>query len=295
MNTDNKLQIGKYIDPLTDFGFKYLFGAEPNKDLLIDFLNALFNGAKTITDLTYIKNEINGPQKDMRRSVFDLLCTGTDGEKFILEMQRARQEYFKDRTVFYTSTLIHEQAVKGKDWEYALNEVYLVAIMDFSFDDSQEDLYLHRIGLRHEVTCDLFYEKLGYIFVELPKFKKQEADLSTDLDRWLYILKNMTKFDKIPVILTKRIFEKIFRISEVANLKKEDYMEYEKAILDRWAEKGVIDYASKEGEVKGEIKNQKATVLRMLKNSKLSVQKIANFAGVDESFVLDVKKDNNIA
>jgi len=31
----------KYLNPFTDFGFKKLFGIEPNKDILIDFLTEL--------------------------------------------------------------------------------------------------------------------------------------------------------------------------------------------------------------------------------------------------------------
>ncbi len=55
-----KIKIGKYIDPLSDFGFKRLFGSNPNKELLIDFLNELFKGRKVIADLVYNKNERPG-------------------------------------------------------------------------------------------------------------------------------------------------------------------------------------------------------------------------------------------
>jgi predicted transposase/invertase (TIGR01784 family) len=105
---------GKYIDPLVDFAFKKIFGSEPNKDLLIDFLNEVFRGRKQIIDLVYNKNEHPGDIKDEGAVIFDLLCTGDKGERFLIEVQRATQGYFKERALFYTSRLISDQAPKGK-------------------------------------------------------------------------------------------------------------------------------------------------------------------------------------
>lgn len=86
--TIDTLEKSKYIDPLTDYGFKRLFGSDPNKELLIGFLNALFTGRKNIVDLVFNKNESHGPLKSSRKSVFDLTCTGQDGRQFIIEVQR---------------------------------------------------------------------------------------------------------------------------------------------------------------------------------------------------------------
>lgn len=124
-----KPKIGTYIDPLSDYGFKFLFGREPCKDLLIDFLNEIFNGKKVITDLTYNKNEHSGPGAKSRKMIFDLTCTGRDGEQFIIEVQRIRQDNFKDRAVYYSSRLIHDQAPQGANWDYSLKEVYFIGIM----------------------------------------------------------------------------------------------------------------------------------------------------------------------
>src|ERR1700739_1171146 len=96
----NKLPItGKYIDPLVDFAFKKIFGSEPNKDLLIAFLNEVFRGRKHIADLSYAKNEYPGDLKDEGAAIFDLLCTGPDGEQFLIEIQRGRQGNFKERAL----------------------------------------------------------------------------------------------------------------------------------------------------------------------------------------------------
>jgi predicted transposase/invertase (TIGR01784 family) len=132
---------GRYIDPLVDFAFKKIFGSEPNKDLLIAFLNEVFRGRKLIVDLVYNKNEHPGDLKDEGAAIFDLLCTSANGEQFLIEVQRGRLGNFKERALFYTSRLISDQAPKGNrsDWAYNLTEVYLIAILeDFTLRISPE-------------------------------------------------------------------------------------------------------------------------------------------------------------
>ena len=122
---------GKYIDPLVDFAFKKIFGSEPNKDLLIAFLNEVFRGRKHIEDLVYNKTEHPGDLKDEGSAIFDLLCTDDNGDQFLIEVQRGRQGRFKERALFYTARRISDQAPKGKraEWGYDITEVYLVALL----------------------------------------------------------------------------------------------------------------------------------------------------------------------
>ena len=78
----------KYINPYTDFGFKKLFGTPLNKDLLISFLNSLFEGKEVINDLTYLNGENLGNSYGDRRAIFDVYCENEKGETFIVEMQK---------------------------------------------------------------------------------------------------------------------------------------------------------------------------------------------------------------
>jgi len=245
---------GKYIDPLVDFAFKKIFGNEPNKDLLIAFLNEVFRGRKHIVDLVYNKNEHPGDLRDEGAAIFDLLCTGDKGERFIIEIQRGRQGYFKERALFYTSRLISDQAPKGKrsEWAYNLTEVYLVALLeDFTLAASPAHEYLHDICLCNRHTGEIFYDKLGYTYIELINFVKTEAELETDLDRWLYVLKHLSQMNKIPAYLRKPIFEKLFSIAEYTNLTKEEKEMYDSSLKYKWDNKNVLDYAVKEGIEKG--------------------------------------------
>jgi predicted transposase/invertase (TIGR01784 family) len=274
---------GKYIDPLVDFAFKKIFGSEPNKDLLIALLNEVFRGRKHIIDLVYNKNEHPGDIKDEGAVIFDLLCTGNKGERFLIEVQRARQGYIKERALFYTSRLISEQAPKGKRnaWGYGISEVYLIALLeDFTLEDGPADTYLHDICLCNRDTGEIFYDKLGYTYIESAKFVKIVTDLDTDLDKWLYVLKNMSSMDKIPVYLRKPIFEKLFNIAEYTNLTKEEKTMYDSSMKHKWDNKNVLDYAVKEAEYKKaldiarEMKKGGLPFVQISKFTMLSVEEI---------------------
>src|ERR1700722_6610676 len=100
-------------------------------------------------------------------------------------------------------------------------------------------------------TGEIFYNKLGYKFLELPKFVKTEAELETDLDLWFYLLKHMSHLDKVPAVLNKRVFQKIFKIAEVSNLTKEERAMYDSNLKSRWDYENSIAFAREEAEEKG--------------------------------------------
>jgi len=166
-------QSNPHLDLLSDFGFKHVFGREVNKDILIDFLNALFQGRKIVIDLIYGPTERAGESKIFKKVFFDLMCRGNDGEQFIIEIQRKSQRYFRDRSVYYMSKLIAEQLPSGNhNWKVPLKESFLIAVLDFILPDNEDDSYLHQISMVNTDSGKIFYNKLQYIFIELPKFAK---------------------------------------------------------------------------------------------------------------------------
>jgi len=105
---------GKYLNPFTDFGFKKLFSIEPNKDILIDFLTELLRKDEgAIKNITYLSQEQLGRTIGERRAVFDIYCENEQGKKFIVEMQKEKQNYFKERSIYYSTFPIRSQAQKG--------------------------------------------------------------------------------------------------------------------------------------------------------------------------------------
>ncbi len=157
----------RYVNPYTDFGFKKLFGTEINKDLLISFINSLLHGREVVKDLTYLNTEHLGTSEADRRAVFDVYCENEKGEKILVEMQRGEQQFFKDRTLFYTTFPIREQQVI-KDWDYQLKSIYIIGILNFTFDKDNDDYYHHEVQLLDNQTKEVFYDKLTFIYLECP-------------------------------------------------------------------------------------------------------------------------------
>jgi len=244
----------KYINPFTDYGFKRLFGEEPNKDLLIDFLNELLRSEQgRITELTYLKTEQLGSTALNRRAVFDLYCTNERGEKFIVELQKTKQKFFKERTLYYSTFPIRDQAIKGTEWDFELQKIYCVAIIDFVFDEDQNqpDKIRYDVKLSDIETHKVFYDKLTFIYLEMPKFNTPIEKIETRFEKWLYVLKNLHKLDRIPDKLKEGIFLKLFETAEIARFSEEDYQHYEDSVKIYRDLKNSFDTARDEGRQQG--------------------------------------------
>lgn len=224
----------KYINPYTDYGFKRLFGEEPSKYLLLDFLNELLGDREgRITDLTYQPTENLPLTVGNRKAIFDIYCTNEKGEKFIVKMQKVEQQYFKDRMLFYSTFPIQVQAKdKGKDWDFDLKHVYAIEILDFAFNEDQPDpeKYRYDAKITELETGEVFYDKLTFTYLSMEKFDMELDQLETKFDKWLYVIKNLNKLDRIPEKLKEEIYVKFFQIAEVAKLKENEYREYEASL-----------------------------------------------------------------
>ena len=252
----------QYINPFVDYGFKKLFGTEENKDLLISFLNALIGGDDPIKDLTYKNVERLGDLVGTRTNYFDVYCTTSAGEEFIVEMQNSWQPFFKDRTIYYAAKPIHDQGKKGlqeveaelkepsldegiteevgqgeekrrnKKWDYELKNVYVVAMMNFKLPDKEyaEDSFLHKIQLMDVEDFHVFYEKLTLYYVELPKIDRVKLDLETPLGRWFHALNSLYYYDRKPKNLNDAVFDKLFRQAELAAMTPDEGLAYERSM-----------------------------------------------------------------
>ena len=239
----------RYISLLTDFGFKRIFGTKPNKDLLINFLNSLFEGFQVIKDVKYLNSEHVGDVFAERKAIFDVYCENERGEKFIVEMQNAYQKYFKDRSLFYSTFPIREQAPKGADWNFKLARVYTVALLNFDLKEEafdQDDIN-HDVGLLDKKTHKVFNDKLSFKYVEIAKFDKTEDELVTLYDKWLYVLKNLSRLDERPAALKEKVFTKLFEEAEIAKFTPTELKEYEDSLKAYRDVKNSIDTALEKG------------------------------------------------
>ena len=250
-----ELRQERYINPYTDFGFKRLFGTEMNKDLLISFLNSLFAGKNLdITDVQYLNGEQLGDGYGDRRAVFDVYCLTSDGSRFIVEMQKAEQAYFKDRSIYYSTFAIREQAPKGS-WDYRLENVYTVGLLNFTLNEYPDDSYIHEIKLKDVLDNRVFYDKLTLMYLEMPKFRKREDELETMMDKWMFVLHNLSRLMERPAALQERVFKKLFEQAEIARYSESERRQYEESRKDMWdyfsTMKTAKDKGIKEGLEKG--------------------------------------------
>ncbi|MDX2304832.1 MAG: Rpn family recombination-promoting nuclease/putative transposase [Microscillaceae bacterium] len=267
----------KYINPFTDFGFKKIFGEEANKDLLLDFLNELLKDKVKITDLVFLKTENLGAHEADRKAVYDLYCQNEKGEKFIVELQKAKQKFFKDRSLYYATFAIQEQAQKG-EWDYQLQGVYTISIMDFKFDFVLEDekKMRHDVQLIELETKRVFYDKLLFIYLEMPKFTKTLDELETHYDKWFFLLQNLPKLDRIPDKLKDKIFLKLFEVAEIAKYDEKERVAYQDSLKYYRDLKNVIDTAVEEA------------VLEAVDNKVIEIAKNSIRAGLNNEMIIQI-------
>ena len=267
----------RYINPFTDFGFKKLFGTEFNKELLIDFLNNVLGDRERIQDLTYLNTENLGNAETDRKAIFDLYCENEKGEKFIIELQNVKQQYFKDRSIFYSTFPIQSQAPKGREWDYYLKAVYTIGILNFSFpDQSEQERFLREVQLIDKEAKEVFYDKLTFIYLEMPKFRKSEDELISQFDKWMYVIKNLHRLQDKPVKLQEKVFEKLFSEAEIAKLNSEDMKAYEESLKVYRDNYSVIETAKSDTrtEIAKRLKNKGIDFETIAETTRLSKEQI---------------------
>jgi len=278
--------MSKYINPYTDFGFKRLFGTEGNKDLLIDFLNCLMPAKHQIQEINFLNVEQNGDITSDRKAIYDIHCKSVFGDLFIVEMQKAKLKFFKDRALFYVTMPIRDQAKKG-EWDFNLLPIYYIAILDFEYDEQQEIRKFDRTVQLKDEDGFVFYEKLGFRFLQMPYFNKTESELVSHYDKWCYFLKKLESFDHIPAILNEPVFEKAFKMAEYAALSNKERKEYEKNRLVYLELKAALDTSWEDGKVVGKIEGkiegqmeEKFKIAKSLKEDGIPLKSIAKSTGL---------------
>ena len=192
-----------------------------------------------------------------RKVIFDIHCETDKGERIIIEMQNREQPHFKDRALYYLSHSVVEQGIKGT-WDYELAAVYGVFFLNFTLDEENrpnnnrnEGKFRRDIVLADRENGQVFNPKFRQIYIELPRFNKEEEECETDFERWIYVLKHMDTLDRMPFKARKAIFERLERIGSMANLTPKQRAQYEaewKMYNDYY---NTLDFAVEKGMKKG--------------------------------------------
>ena len=284
----------KYIDLMVDWSFKRVFGTEVNKDILIEFLKVVFPQF-AITDITYIPTEQLGIMEDDRKAIFDVLCKTEDDKTFLVEMQRGAQKHFFERALYYTSFPIMKQGKKAiakeeegaGPWDFSLDGVFFLGILDFEYE--QDEMTEHRYQLLETKTLKRMTDKLEFVFVEVAKFNKGEDELETDLDKWLYLLKNMSTLLERPAALRDRVFGRLFDVAEYARLDDEERKNYVESMNTARDTYNQIDFALNKGIGIGLEKKAYEIARRMIAKG-LDVDTIAELTGLTKEDIAKLKE-----
>ena len=279
--------MAKYINPFTDVGFKRIFGQELSKPLLLDFLNSLFEGEKHIANLTFLDKEQPALFEEDRSLIYDIYCETDDGEKIIVEMQNKSQPFFKNRSIYYVSESIARQGERGSSWNYEIDSVYLVAFLNFSPLDFKKQ-FRTDVVLAEKDTKEQFSDKLRMIYLQLPLFKKEAEECENQVERWIYLLKNMETLNRLPWAAQSAVFKKLESIADVSAMTRAERLQYDEA-LKKYRDtisvfEGVRMEGRMEGNAEGRENEKKATIQRLLASG-ASVDIIAIATGMTEADV----------
>lgn len=189
--------------------------------------------------------------------------------------------------MFYAGRFISDQAPKGDpDWGYDLKEIYVICLLaDFSLPNSNPDTYQYHIALNYKETGEPFYDKLEFIYLEVEKFKKEEDELSTALDQWIYAMKYAEEMKEVPPFLNAPQLDKFFYLAKYSNLTKEErdmYRTKEDVIRDN---RNVSNFAW--GREEGAIAEKKEIAKRLkAKGIDLKIIASATELSIDEIIAL---------
>lgn len=280
----------RFANIMFDCIFKSIFGVEAGEETLIELLECLLPEKKIIS-LQYINTEnipfVHGDKK----TVFDIYCKDGNGERFIVEMQLCKQDYFFDRSLFYSTYPIRDQLITEleKDRQlteearmriksYRLASVYVVAVLNFTLDEETEgDLregLVSSYSLRNDLSGRQMSNKLKFVYLQIPRLpygRDECGRCESLLQKIAFAFKHMSFLRTRPIELSERIFNRMFETANLGTMTNEERKQYDYEMtteIDRIAQ---LEYARKERTME---------IAKAMKSKGLPVADIAEITGV---------------
>ena len=264
--------MAKFINPFTDVGFKRIFGQEFSKPLLLDFLNSLLEGEKHIVNLTFLDKEQPALYDEDRSLIYDIYCETDEGDHIIVEMQNKSQPYFKSRSIYYISESIARQGERGSSWNYAIDSVYLIAFLNFIPLDFKQQ-FRTDVVLAEKNTVDQFSDKLRMIYLQLPLFKKEADECENQVERWIYLLKNMETLSRLPWAAQSAVFKKLESIADVGAMSRDERLKYDEALRKYRDTISVFEGVRMDGLMEGRMEGRKEGLMEGLMEGRMEGQR----------------------
>jgi predicted transposase/invertase (TIGR01784 family) len=222
----------RFIDPKIDFAFKKIFGSSDSKDILINFLNAiLYEAQPLIEDLEIIDSQPENPTLGAQETRLDVKATINGDRIALVEIQLINVPSFGNR-VLYNAAKSYSQQLTGKDRYERLKTVISLKIADFEMFENQPEFMSRFVFQEKEQQFECPDTAIELVFLELPKFSKELAELETTADQWIYFIKNTSTLETVPETLSAvPEIQKAFRIAREDNFTQEELKELQKQEL----------------------------------------------------------------
>ena len=268
-----------FIDPRIDYAFKLIFGTPGNEDLLLMLVRSILPD-KNIVSVSLEAQEQVGLRKDSRRGIIDVKCTTEAGERLIIEMQIKPQNDFGDRMVFYSSFPISNLLHRGDD-NYKLTPIYVIGITDFIIPDVKpNDNLINQYTIRNvKDNGGVLSKNVNYVTVELPKLTKTFAEAKETGELVLYTIKHMGEMKEMPREYAGSGLEKMFGLSNFANMTDAEQYEYLSRFMYERDAKSSRRYAQEVGYAEG-LAEGKAEDARKMKELGLDPSVIQQVTGL---------------
>ena len=272
----------RYVDILSNAGFKAFFGDESNKESVVSLLNTLLPAHRQIKDIEYRPTEHQGPILGHSKEFqYDFLCRDTSGAMFIVEMQRYKEVSWFKRCVSYASRAYDRQNKTGFD--YNVPPVYLIGLMgvDINHPDNEywTGRYISEYTFREKGCHDLLDETIVIIFAELTRFHKTEDECITEQDQLLYLLKNSGKMMVPPKWAARKPCKNILDAFRIGDFSKEKRNQYNQDMYDEKRRNGELAAARNDGLEEGRAKAFVEMAQKMLAAG-LPVEQISQLTGL---------------
>ena len=279
-NVKNEV-VQRYVDLLSNSGFKAVFGDRNNKDVVMSVINMLLPEGKQVKKIRYAPTEYQGQLEKNKEFRYDFMCDGEDGSSFIVEVQSNPEEFWFKRCVSYASRVYDRQNRRGK--EYDIPPVFLIGLMGIDVKHKTPELWTDRFvseyTFREKMTNELLDDTIFIIFAELRRFKKQLHECENDLEKMLYIIKNGWRLDNQPQELQDEIFTRLFSACDIPRFDEAKRIQYEKDMFDERRYNGEMAAARNQGREEGE-KLMAVQIAKNMLSLSMDVETIAKATGL---------------
>jgi predicted transposase/invertase (TIGR01784 family) len=259
----------KFVDIKNDIAFRKIFGDENKKEVLISFLNAILmlenehkiSGIEILTPYQ-LPDLVGG-----KVTIVDVKAKDQTGKQYIIEMQIAEMDGFDKRVLYYASKSYSSQIDRGELYE-KLNPTFFIGILEFIITQNAD--YISRHKITDIQTGEHLLKDIEFNFIELPKFTKQESEINSIVDQWIYFIKNAESLAVIPETVQDEGLKTAYHSADKHNWTKRELEEYDKVFIREQDDRGRLSFAEKKG---------KREMAKQMLADGMPVESVAKYSG----------------